>query len=268
MPMTLSTVWNTIPQETAETLTRQFSDKLLHLYKSYTDGNSTSIRIETAEDLYAAMHYTLNYYLQTKPNEHAAALELQIRPFDEIYDDASKSIKSLKNKIINFYSLIIQTRIPTDHFDYNMTIDIELKNNINKFNDLYFLPQESILFSYRLCREAVPSEGIVSFFGYCKNMVTENNLCHRFMGSEAQRFFIGVDGHENLFGVCLNEWVKNNGGFDFSNREEAEKTAHAMADKAKEFFTLSDFNAAYTGAAIKKICMERYAQWNLLASLN
>ena len=58
----------------------------------YNSGDSSSIRVEKAQDIMASLLFTLGLWLKTYPNPDDAITVLQSEPIDEIYQKGRKRI--------------------------------------------------------------------------------------------------------------------------------------------------------------------------------
>jgi len=262
----MSTEQGIISESTANALTLQFSERLATMCKAFMSEGSTSIRVEIAEDLFSSMMYSLNYYFNTNNNAETAIEAFQTLSFNEIYDKSLKSIDALKRKITHFHHLIIETRIPTDNFNYNLTVDIEIKKAIAAFYRANYFPHEPVLFSYRVSHEETDDVGMTYIFDYCKKLLTENKLCRLFLGEGGNKSLLSVEDEQcNLFDMCLKQLLLDKAfnmftpAFLNAGHGEVEAFASELSRRIQEQSKLSDFYTDYTRVALCRIIREMIA---------
>lgn len=91
--------------------------RLAALVRSYTHGESTSVRTEVAESVMASLLYTVGLYLKSLPSPEAALRALKTENFDDMWQKGLKRIKA-KAAVIAKIGGYLKTGHPDTHAIY------------------------------------------------------------------------------------------------------------------------------------------------------
>ncbi len=144
----------------------------------YTHGESSSVRIETAESILKSVSFTLSLFLKTLPPEEGIAY-LTDKPLKELLSEGRKLIKK-KFRIAKLNYLESRaSAVKTANLAYNETME-----GIAVFfgaYDMEFGAHEApAMIDYPLSGEPIGSEGIEYILEYTKRLLTENRYLNRF----------------------------------------------------------------------------------------
>lgn len=171
-------------------------------YKSerYTRGESSSIRVEDAENIMKSNLFTLGLYLKSLPDADCAVTELKTAMISEMYQKGRVLINIKINTAKHLYKMAKANRVITRNYTYNATLDNE---GIGSFFQLYnpdFAAHETpASIDYQLCNPVIDLTGIEFIQKYLQNLYLENQFCCFFAAGDIHHLLCGYDeGYKDL----------------------------------------------------------------------
>lgn len=171
-------------------------------YKSerYNSGDSSSIRIETAESIMKSNLYTIGLYLKSLPDADYAVSELKSAGIDEMYQKGRELIKARLRAAKDLYRLAQKNRLDTQNYTYNSTLS---DNGIGSFFKLYDSDYEAhetmASIDYQLCNPVIDLAGVEYIQKYLVNLYLENEFCSCFASEDIHHLLSGYDvGYRDL----------------------------------------------------------------------
>lgn len=171
-------------------------------YKSdrYNMGESSSIRVETAESIMKSNLYSIGLYLKSLSDPDCAAVELKKVKISELYERGRKLIDTRFQVAKNIYNMVQKNRINTLNHSYNSTLS---ENGIGIFFKAYNSEYEAYdipaSIDYQLCNTVDDFVGIEFIEKYLKNLYLENEFCLNFAADKIHHLLYGYDkGYEDL----------------------------------------------------------------------
>ncbi|MBE6043708.1 MAG: hypothetical protein E7216_05670 [Clostridium thermopalmarium] len=165
-------------------------------YKSdrYNMGESSSIRVETAESIMKSNLYSIGLYLKSLSDPDQAAVKLKTVKISELYERGRKLINTRFQMAKNFYNIVRKNRINTLNHSYNSTLS---KSGIGIFFKSYNLEYEAhdipASIDYQLCNPINDLVGIEFIEKYLKNLYLENEFCLNFAADKIHHLLYGYD---------------------------------------------------------------------------
>lgn len=163
-----------------ERINYQCLDLLAYKTGKYNSGDSSSIRIETAESIMASVLYTVGLWLKTfsHPDFGVKAIkEINIR---DIYQCGRKRIDTKLKAAKHFHLLALRNKIDTDNYTYNATILDGINGFFKLYNPDYGAQEIHITADYPVCVPAHDLTGIEFIQKYLESFYYENMLCSCF----------------------------------------------------------------------------------------
>lgn len=171
-------------------------------YKSerYNSGESSSIRVETAESIMKSNFYTIGLYLKSLTDADYAAKELQTTMISEMYQKGRKLINTKFYIAKYIYKLAQKNKIITMNYTYNATLS---QNGIGIFFKSYNPDYEAHEFpasiDYQLCNPVTDLAGVEFIHNYLENLYLENEFCGNFAAEDIHHLLYGYDeGYKDL----------------------------------------------------------------------
>jgi len=165
-------------------------------YKSerYNMGESSSIRVETAENIMKSIFYTIGLYLKSLPDPDHAAVELKSEKISEMYERGRKLIYNRFREAKYIYEMIQRNKIETPNHSYNSTLS---ENGVGLFFKSYSIEYEAhdipASIDYQLCNPVNDLAGIEYIQKYLENLYLENEFCMNFANENIHHLLYGYD---------------------------------------------------------------------------
>ena len=177
------TAWlsGTLPYGTnPEDFRRELLFVLAEQIGRYTAGNSSSVPTETAENILQSILYCITAYLQVVPD---AEIVLRHTPPRILFQEGQRFLSSEVEKARLIWVDVKKTRIPTDLYVYNATLDKGIKGFFSTY-DLKFAAHENGALcgfpDYPLFCDDRDLGGILYMKRYLEQMKRENVWCAQF----------------------------------------------------------------------------------------
>lgn len=154
--------------------------------KRYTKGDSSSVRVETAEELLRSICFTIGLLLKSGGDTGGANAPYDMSILLEC-DDMEALLKEGQKKLRRLVEigklLLIKAKegiLPIENISYHETI-ISIEGFFRKYDIMFFAHEIPCSIDYQLCH-AVPDElqGIKYINEYLRRIILENRFCSRF----------------------------------------------------------------------------------------
>ena len=165
-------------------------------YKSerYNMGESSSIRVETAESIMKSNLYSIGVYLKSIPDPDYAAFELKTVKISELYERGRKLVNTRFQTAKRIYNMVQKNKLDTLNHSYNSTLS---ENGIGIFFKSYNLEYEAhdspASIDYQLCNPVNDLAGIEFIQKYLENLYLENEFCKKFATENIHHLLYGYD---------------------------------------------------------------------------
>lgn len=165
-------------------------------YKSdrYNMGESSSIRVETAESIMKSNLYSIGLYLKSLPDPDYAVKELKAVKISELYERGKKLVNTRFQIAKLIYNMVQKNKLDTLNHSYNSTLS---ENGIEIFFKAYNLDYEAhdcpASIDYQLCNPVNDLAGIEFIRKYLDNLYLENEFCKNFAAENIHHLLYGYD---------------------------------------------------------------------------
>lgn len=173
---------------------------LAYKCERYNSGDSSSIRIETAENIMKSNLFTIGLYLKSLFDVDSAAEELKSTDISDMYHRGRELINTRLKAAKDLYKLARKNRLDTANYTYNSTLS---DNGIGSFFKLYDpdygAHEATASIDYQLCITVEGLEGVEYIQRYLSRLYLENNFCSNFFPEDIHRLLSGYDkGYKDL----------------------------------------------------------------------
>lgn len=150
----------------------------------YTMGDSSSVPIETAEELFRSICFTISLLLKSDRDMNAL---LDCEDMEAILKEGQKKIQKLVEIGKWMLHKAKEGALPIDNISYHDTIQ-SIEGFFKKYDIQFFAHKIPCSIDYQLCH-AVPEElqGIEYINEYLRRIVLENRFCSRFDNGKINR---------------------------------------------------------------------------------
>jgi hypothetical protein len=184
-----------------EDIQMQCISLLAYKTERYNMGESSSIRIETAESIMKSNFYSIGLYLKSLQDPDHAAAELKTVRISELYERGRKLVNSRFQAAKHIYYMVQVNKLDTPNHSYNSTLN---ENGIGVFFKSYNPEYEAhdcpASIDYQLCNPVNDLAGIEFIQKYLENLYLENEFCMNF---EAENIHHLLYGYDNGYGDLL-----------------------------------------------------------------
>lgn len=178
----------------------------------YTGGESSSVKVETAQSILQSVFFSIGIYLKSFPDTDMSIAVLKQKPLLELYRHGKKLIGMQLDNAKQLFHAIQNNRIVTDNCAYNDT----LQNGISFFFSAYevdFAAHDTPApIDYPLSNDKMDLVGIEYIYSYLQKLFLENQFCKNFTEHDIYCLLRGYDDHYqdlliNIFGLVVTNVV-------------------------------------------------------------
>ena len=166
---------------------------LAYKTKRYNGGDSSSIRVEKAQDIMTSILFTLGLWLKTYPNPDDAITALQNEPINELYQKGRKRIDTMLVVTKALHGKLLHQLVDTPNVFYRST----LRNGILGFFKLYYPDYSAqeihITADYPLFNPIPKVSGIEFIRAYLEAAYYENQFCGYFSAADIHHLLCGYE---------------------------------------------------------------------------
>lgn len=168
--------------------------------EKYNGGESSSIRIEEAENIMKSNLYTIGLFLKSLSDSEDAIKELKTTPIPEIYQKGRELINVKEHSAKHMYYRVKSNKIINPNYAYNATIDEQgISSFFKLYNPDYAAHEISASIDYQLCNLVMDLVGIEFIQKYLENLYLENEFCRCFEPINIHHLLSGYDeGYKDL----------------------------------------------------------------------
>ncbi len=165
-------------------------------YKSerYNTGESSSIRVETAESIMKSILYSIGVYLKSFLDPDYAVKELKAVKISELYEGGRELVNTRFQAAKRIYSMVKKNKLDTLNHSYNLTLSEEGIGIFFKSYNLEYEAHDSpASIDYQLCNPVNDLVGIEFIQKYLENICLENEFCTNFAAENIHHLLNGYD---------------------------------------------------------------------------
>jgi hypothetical protein len=178
----------------------------------YTSGDSSSVKVETAESILQSIFYSIGMYLKSFQDTDKSLEVLKQIPIIELYQNGKRLIEASFSSTKEILYEVQNNIIITDNIAYNDTIKKGIQIFFSSY-DVEFAAQDTTgSIDYPLSNDKMELVGIEYINSYVKKLSFENKFCKNFTDSDIHCLLLGYDQHYkdlliNIFGLVLTNLV-------------------------------------------------------------
>ncbi len=144
----------------------------------YTKGESSSVKVEIAEGIFASMLYCCDFYLLSLPSIKQAIVCLE--DVRALHKDGLDLIKAYIKQSKILLENIKQTKLPIRNIAYNSTIDKSFDSFFSTYNARFEAQNTFASIDYPLLFDNMSQTGIIYIKNYLQKLQLENEFCRQF----------------------------------------------------------------------------------------
>jgi hypothetical protein len=176
-----------------QTLQYQLLKLLTDQFNRYTSGQSSSVPVETGQQIQQSVFYTVGYYLKSLPAVQAGLEALQSCTLSELYAKGQKLIELHFQEAQKLLHTLQQERLDTDIYAYNSTLMEGIPIFFTSYDMDYGAHDNPGSVDYPLCLDKMNLTGIDYVLTYLQKLKLENEICRCFSMDEIKELLEGYD---------------------------------------------------------------------------
>ncbi len=162
----------------------QIMELLKALILKYTQGDSSSVRVEVAEKILVSIHYVMDLYMTSHSTSEEQGSILEEKGVNEIFSQGLLHIKELVNETKALFTELDGDILNVPSEVYTDTFDKALPDFFKNY-DFYFSAQDiGSSMDYPLVFDDLSMQGISYINHYLKALQLETEFCHMFTSDE------------------------------------------------------------------------------------
>jgi len=161
----------------------------------YNSGDSSSIRVEKAQDIMTSILFTIGLWLKTYPNPDDAVIALQKEPINEIYQKGRKRIDTMLMSTKALHAKLLHQLVDTRNVFYRSTIEGGIKGFFKLYYPDYSAHEIHITADYPLFNPVAHFKlaGIEFIKAYVEAAYYENQFCSYFSADDMHHLLCGYE---------------------------------------------------------------------------
>jgi hypothetical protein len=175
----------------SEAFRAELLDLLAEQVLRHNAGQSSSVRVETAEQIFESMLYCIRAYLESRQNSSETGAHPQTEeltqegdfPVRELYRRGLELVKRETLCAKAIYREVLKTRVKTGQLAYNVTLDGAIPGFFKTYDPDYAAHENGALTGfpdYPLLRDDRSRGGILYMKAYLEELLLENRFCARY----------------------------------------------------------------------------------------
>lgn len=166
----------------------------------YAGYDSSSLRVETAENIMKSNLYTVGLYLKSLPDTDSAVDKLKTTPILHMYQKGRAIIDDKWSNAKVLYARVKANKINTSNYTYNATLsESGIGSFFRQYDADYAAHDIPASIDYQLCHPVTELTGIVYIEKYLEQLLQENEFCQCFQAEAIHHLLYGFDeGYEDL----------------------------------------------------------------------
>lgn len=229
----------------------------------YNNGDSSSIRVEAAQNLLASIMFTVGVWLKTYPNPDEAVVTVQKDGMYALYQNGRERVDRLIKSTKILHSSIVGNLVRTQNVFYRSTIVDGIKGFFKLYYPEFAAQEIHITADYPVHHPMERLLGIEFIQKYLECIYYENLFCAQFSAVDVHHLLCGYDEHYeqllfNIYEPVLSAAI----GCILSSRD-----VHRLEMAPSSIIILSDLFCGKTRTEILEILMEAIGQLSELMEL-
>ena len=153
---------------------------LQDLILRYTQGESSSVMVETAESILNSIFYCIDAYTITYENPEDILAFLETRSLKDIYQDGLDLVKACVNEAKLLYLKVRKNKLTIPMEVYKTSIDEALPGFFRDYRVVFNAHDTTCMLDYPLVFDDMNVEGVFYIKQYLLNLETETQFCRFF----------------------------------------------------------------------------------------
>lgn len=150
----------------------------------FTGGNSSSVKVETAQSIMLSIFYCIGIFLKSFSDTDICISEIKHKPLSYMYKEGRKLTENYINRAKDLLKAVKLSRIDTGNEAYNDTIDEGISSFFSDYNADFSAHYTQASIDYPLGNDKMNLDGIEYINDYLSKLLLENEFCKKFSSSD------------------------------------------------------------------------------------
>jgi hypothetical protein len=179
-----------INEEEVENIQYQCLELLRSKIEKINHGESSSVRVETAEKIMISNLYAVSIWLKTMAADEAL-MEIKRTKISLLYEKGRKRIDTKLNSARYIQMMVLKNLLKTENYTYNATLKDGIRGFFKIYNPDYEAHEIRITADYPLSIPVGNLAGIEFILKYLENVYYENMFCAYFSPDDIEHLMAG-----------------------------------------------------------------------------
>lgn len=157
---------------------------LKDLIRRYTQDESSSVAVETAEGFLTSILYSVDAQMKSYEQPDKAVAALQTIDLREIYEQGVERVRQCFEEAKRLYAEVKKDKLEVDVDAYNLTIDESLPVFIKKYEIVFDAHNTMASIDYPLAIDDMRVQGVYYIRQYLERLLMETRFCRLFDNRE------------------------------------------------------------------------------------
>ena len=166
---------------------------LAHKVERFNAGDSSSIRVEKAQEIMASNMFTVGLWLKTYENPDDAITAIRNGIYAELYQKGRKRIDTMVRAARTIHSKILEQLVDTKNVYYRATIEGGIKGFFKLYYPDFGANEIHITADYPIYNTMPKLAGIEFIHAYLSALYYENQFCLNFSPSDIHHLLCGYE---------------------------------------------------------------------------
>lgn len=171
----------------------------------FTQGKSSSVRMEIAEMLMKSNLFTISHYLKSLDSPDEALHIIKTTPLKEVYELGLNCINESIKKAKKLHKIILSTLYHTPNETYNETVVEGIKVFFKLYDPSFEAHSIHITADYPTIKPIEKLDGIEFILAFLQSIYHENKFCNSFNTGDTHLYLKGLHAHYDLLIINLFE---------------------------------------------------------------
>lgn len=146
----------------------------------FTGGASSSVRVETAENIIQSLLYTIGVYLQTIPNPDHQLQALKEQSLSDLYLAGKKLVTQQIAKAKHLFSIVRRHSLTVNNYAYNATLQEGIPLFFSTYDPEFAAHDTPGSIDYPLSNDHMDQVGVTYIYSYLQKLYYEDHFCRKF----------------------------------------------------------------------------------------
>ncbi|MDP4088856.1 MAG: DUF6179 domain-containing protein [Bacillota bacterium] len=188
-----------------ESIQLQIIDIFTETAGYYTRNESSSVRVEIAEQILLSVYYTIGLFLKSQPTLNESIALIKKKDMRSLFAQGEKILKAKVIECQVLYNLVMETRLDTGNYAYIDTLEHGIPLFFRDYDPRFASHDAPASIDYPLGLDEGQLVGVEYIEDYLNKVILENKFCSYFDSTEIRDLSKGF--HKNFDHMLINIFV-------------------------------------------------------------